>query len=406
MVMSHRILWDYMRQHADAQAMSIGLLIFTLFAGMAGIFYCISGAVNSYVNFNRLREGKITSKQILLKGFATGFLLIIISVLFRYFLQRTIDDVASVNPLGEVLFYNETGVLPYMILYGVYPAKFNVMTLFHMSTLSMIGYSVITVSVVLVVYHNRKGLENSQEFRKLLFIIGVVIFLLSGLTYRFLYTPVYRAILAEKYFTAFFLSPLIFGRFPVFPHLAYAFFGAYFGVAFAQKDANPKKILKSMLFFWTFLLSIGIVILAICIPLGIIDEWYFTWGKKLFQLGFYFFLFWLGMKFIDYQPENIKEKRMNWLKPLVALGRVTLTVFILEGALAVSLQRLIAPLWPNWNATVSNTMLFGLINLAVWGIIIMIWKRFNFVGSLEWSSAWLIKRLSGQKSTKLENIQK
>ena len=111
------------------------------------------------------------------------------------------------------------------------------------------------------------------------------------------------------------------------------------------------------------------------------------------------------MKFIDYQPEATREKRMKWLKPLVIIGGVTFTVFILEGVLAVSLQRLIAPVWVGWNASVGNAALFGLINLAVWAVIIIIWKQLKFAGSVEWTSAWLVKTLSGQKSSKMDKIQ-
>jgi hypothetical protein len=80
-------------------------------------------------------------------------------------------------------------------------------------------------------------------------------------------------------------------------------------------------------------------------------------------------------------------------------------VFILEGVVAVSLQRLIAPLWPAWNASVANAALFGLINLAVWMVIIAIWKRVEFAGSVEWLYAWLVRSLSGKRTSKIDAIQ-
>jgi surface polysaccharide O-acyltransferase-like enzyme len=406
MIIIHRIIWDYFRQNPDADIYAVGFMMLTLFTNMAGIFFCISGAVNSYVNINRLKEGKITSKQVLFKSFSTGFILIILSVLFRYFLLRTTDNVVSYIPGTETIqHWNETGVLPYMVLYGVYPVKFNVFVLFHMGTLSMIGYSIIAVSIALVLYHKIKGLEDSQGLRRLFFIIGIAIFLTSGLTYRFLYAPTLNAVNAGNIAAGIFLSPLFIGKFSVFPHLAYGFFGAFFGVAFATQGGQPKKVLRSMLWFWIILLSIGIGLLAITIPRGLTYTWYGAWGEKLFQLGFYFLLFWLGMRFIDYQPDEIREYRMKWLAPLVTVGRLTLTIFILEGLLSVSLQRLIAPVWPDWNASVTNATLFGFLNLAIWGVIIVIWKRFDFAGSVEWTSTWLVNKLSGQKSSKLDRIQ-
>jgi peptidoglycan/LPS O-acetylase OafA/YrhL len=404
-VIIHRVFFDFYAQHGDAQGLSVGFFIFTIFSSMAGIFFCISGAVNTYVNFNRLKEGKQTSKQFLLRSFITGITLTIIGLLFRYFLLRTVDNVVSVNALGEILSYNETGVLPYMILYGVYPTKFNILILFQTGTIQMIGYSILAVSIILVLYQKIKDLDDPAGLRRLFLVLGIAIFLASGLTYQFLWGPARQAAENDNFLGIIFLTPLVFGNFPIFPHLSFGFFGASFGVAFAQKDAEPKKILRSMLRFCIILFVLGTIILAVVIPLELFDTWYFAWGRKLVQLGFYFFLFWLGMKLIDYQSEGTRENRMKWLRPLVTIGRVTLTVFILEGVVAVGLQRLIAPIWPDWNASVANAALFGLINLAVWMVIITIWKQVNFVGSVEWTYAWVVRSLSGKKTSKMDAIQ-
>lgn len=405
MVIIHRVYFDFYMQHGDAQGLSVGFFIFALFSTMAGIFFCISGAVNTYVNYNRLKDGNLSNKDFLLRSFASGFLLVIINFFMVYFLLRSFDNVVSVNSAGEVLSYNETGVLPYLILYGVYPSKFNILILFQAGPLQMIGYSIIAVSIILVLYHKVRGLDNPQALRRFFLYLGIAIFLASGLTYQYLWGPARRAIADENLVAIFFLHPLVYGQFPIFPHLSYGFFGAYFGVAFAEKGADPNKVLRSLLWFWVVLLVMGVALLAICIPLDLFETWYFAWGRKFLQLAVYFFLFWLGMKFIDYQPGQIREERMMRLKPLTTVGRVTLTVFILEGTLAVILQRLIAPIWEGWNASVANAALFGLINLAVWGVIIVIWKQVNFAGSLEWTSARLLKALSGKKSTKVDQIQ-
>jgi peptidoglycan/LPS O-acetylase OafA/YrhL len=404
-VMFHRIFFDFYMQHGDAQGLSVGFFVFTFFSTMAGIFFCISGAVNTYVNFNRLKEGKQTSKQFLLRSIITGLTLTIIGLLFRYFLMRAYDNVVSVNAAGEVLTYNETGVLPYMILYGVYPAKFNILVLFQTGTIQMIGYSIVAVSLLLVLYQKLRGLDDPSPVRRAFLILGILIFLISGLTYQFLWGPARQAAVDENFLGILILTPLVFGTFPIFPHLSYGFFGAYFGIAFAQEDADPKKVLGEMLRFWIILFVLGVVLLTITTAMGLFDTWYFAWGRKLTQLGIYFFLFWLGMKFVDYQSEGIKERRMKSLNWLVTIGKVTLTVFILEGVIAVSLQRIIAPLWPAWNASVGNTALFGLINLAVWMVIIALWKRVEFVGSVEWLYAWVVRSLSGKKTSKMDALQ-
>jgi uncharacterized membrane protein len=392
-------------QNSDAQTLSVGFFAFTLLSSMAGIFFCISGAVNTYVNFDRLKQGRLSSTQFLQRSFTTGIILTIIGLLFRYFLLRSFDNVVSVNAMGEVLPYNETGVLPYMILYGVYPVKYNILLFFQMGTIQMIGYSIIAVSIGLVLYQKFKGLDDAQGLRRFFLALGIIIFLTSGITYQYLWGPASRAVANENLIAIFFLHPLVFGNFPIFPHLSFGFFGAVFGVAFAQKDADPEKILRSMAWFWAILLVLGVIVLAITISLELFTSWYFAWGRKFLQLGLYFFLFWLGMKFIDYQPAETRESRMKALNPLVQIGRVTLTVFIFEGVLAAILQSLIAPIWPGWNASVGNAALVGLINLAVWMVIITLWRRIDFIGSVEWTYAWIIEKLSGKRSSKVDAMQ-
>jgi len=404
-VLIHRVFFDFYSQHAEAQVLSVGFFAFTLFSTMAGIFFCISGAVNTYVNYDRLKEGKLTSRQFLLRSFVTAITLTVIGLLFRYFLLRSVDDVVSVNALGEVLSYNETGVLPYMILFGVYPSKFNILILFQIGTIQMIGYSILAVSIIMVLYQKLRGLDDPERLRRFFLVLGIAVFLTSGLTYQFLWGPALRAIADQNFLAIFFLHPLVYGKFPIFPHLAFGFFGAAFGAAFANKDAQPGKILKSLLRFWVILLGLGVILLVVTTILELFDTWYFAWGRKLTQLGVYFFLFWLGMKYIDYQPEETRDGRMKSLNWLVTIGRVTLTVFILEGVVAAILQRLISPLWPAWNASVANAAFFGLINLAVWMVIITIWKRVEFVGSVEWLYAWLVRSLSGKQSSKIDAIQ-
>ncbi len=411
-VLGHRIYWDYYRQNADAlNTITPALVIFTMVLTMAGIFFCISGAVNTYVNFSRLKEGKLTPKQVLVKSLITGFMLVLISVFFRFVLLRTTDDVVSIiQGTTMIQWWNETGIVPYSILYGVFPTKFNFIILFYMGTLSMIGYSIISVTIILVLYHKYKGLDNTQSLRRLFLILGIIIFLTSALTYQFLWGPVKSMCDSGNIVAAIFLAPLFYAKFSVFPYLAFGFFGAFFGVAFASKEYEPRKVLRQMLLFWTILLSLGIIVLGICIYIGttnlsIYGSWYYAWGQMFLQLGLYFLLFWLGLKFIDYQPEEKTQKRMKWFSWLDILGRITLTVFIYEGVLAVILQRLFAPIWPNWNATFGNITLFGLLNLAVWMIIVLVWKQVKFIGSVEWTTTWLIQKTSGQKSTKMAHIK-
>ena len=118
----HRIIWDFYYQNVGSLegSSSIGFFLLSLIMNMAGIFYSISGVVNGYMSFKRLKEGKITVKQFLIKSIVAGVSLILIGVFFRYFMLRGIDNVASIKlATGVIQSENRTGVFPYLILYEI-----------------------------------------------------------------------------------------------------------------------------------------------------------------------------------------------------------------------------------------------------------------------------------------------
>ncbi|MBN2155192.1 MAG: DUF418 domain-containing protein [Candidatus Lokiarchaeota archaeon] len=405
----HRIIWDYYCQNLTSLSNTgLGFTIFSILMGMAGIFYCISGVVNGYMSYSRIKEGKITPKQLFLKGLATGVSFILIGLFFRYFLLRSMDDVVSVRPrLGIYMTENHTGVIPYLILYGRYPTNFEVGLLFQVGTIQMIGYSIISVSIVLALYYKRNNSENIRKLRIIFMILGIIFFLIYAIINPLLSPIAQTAIDERNYLIMFFLSPITEGLFPLIPHLALGFFGAFFGVELARDDFEPKKFAKQMRIFYLVTAISGLIFMVILgITVGtdieILDAWYNRMARKLFQLGLYFALFLLLLEIFDFQPEEKRKKRMRFTNPVKEMGRMTLTIYMLEGVLAVSLQRLIAPFWPNWNATIGNATLVGLINLAVWIGIVLIWRQFKYKGTLEHLSVALIKTFSGQKSQKIE----
>ncbi|MHA1112357.1 MAG: DUF418 domain-containing protein [Promethearchaeota archaeon] len=404
----HRVIWDYYFQNeSPLEGSSIGFFLFSLIMSMAGIFYCISGVVNGYMSYKRVKEGKMTPKQLLLKGVAAGISFILIGLFFRYFMLRSTDDVVSyVIKTGVIRTDNQTGVLPYLILYGKYPTNFENSILFNVGTIQMIGYSVISVSIILAIYFKRNGVHNIRRLRILLFVLAIIIFLSYAIVQPLLGPIAKEAIENDMYFVSFFLSPFVEGIFPLIPHLAFGFFGAFFGLELARDDLQPKKLVKSMRIFWVITMVGGIAFLGILAAtvgtsIEMLEMWYYKMARKLFQLGIYFALFLLGLEIFDFQPEEKRKRRIKWTEPIADMGRLTMTIYMFEGIVAVSLQRLISPFWAGWNATIGSTALFGLINLAVWVLIVLVWKQFKFKGSIEHLSVVIVKAISGKESQKL-----
>jgi hypothetical protein len=47
---------------------------------------------------------------------------------------------------------------------------------------------------------------------------------------------------------------------------------------------------------------------------------------------------------------------------------------------------------------VIDATLFGTLNLIVWIILILIWRRTGYIGSLEWIMINLVEKLNGKRS--------
>jgi hypothetical protein len=114
-------------------------------------------------------------------------------------------------------------------------------------------------------------------------------------------------------------------------------------------------------------------------------------------------LFFLGLVLVDYQSNKIRQLAVRVTSPFMLFGKLALTVYMLEGLMAVMIQRLVRPIWLTWNATFLNIVLFGFLNVFVWYGILRIWRRYEFKGSLEWALVWMVGKLSGKKSSRFRN---
>ncbi|MHA2352758.1 MAG: hypothetical protein ACXABX_06525 [Candidatus Thorarchaeota archaeon] len=401
----HRILWDWFFQTFDGSTElppEIGILY--IFITMAGIFYVISGAVYSFMIHKRLSNGRITEKQVILGGWVTGLLLIIYSSIMRIFLIRFIDDTMPLVQLDPTLD-NGTGILSYLILHGrlpdplVLPGQF-----IGIETLAMIGFTIIFVSTFLGLLYRWKGLENPQFIYLLLAITGAMVLIVSPILRFTIGAVADLAFQNGDYLVAFFTYPLTNGMMPLFPHLSYGCFGAILGLAIARRESS-KKVLLSVITVAVILLIVGTMFSGDY--QGLPGQEPFDWlsnveliARKFVQLGFFFSLFFLGLLLVDYRSNKTRQTAVRITSPIMLFGKLALTVYMLEGLMAVTIQRVVSPLWLAWNATFLNIIVFGVLNVFVWYVILRIWKRYEFKGSLEWALAWLVKKLSGKKSSR------
>ena len=81
---------------------------------------------------------------------------------------------------------------------------------------------------------------------------------------------------------------------------------------------------------------------------------------------------------------------------------VALTVYFLEPLVAELLLKVLELIVGNldWTNQISWVLLFAFSCLVFWTFILYLWKKVNFIGSLEWLSVRLmyvtVKKLSGK----------
>ena len=374
---------------------------------MAGIFYMISGAVYSFMIHKRLSSGKISEKQVILGGWVTGLILIIYSSIMRIFLIRFIDDTMPLVQADPTLD-NGTGILPYLILHGRLPDPLLLPGQFiGIETLAMIGFTIIFISTVLGIFYKWKGLENPIFFYSMLAAIGALILLVSPILRVTIGYVADFAFQNGDFLLAFFIYPLTNGMMPLFPHLSYGCFGAMLGLAIARRE-SPRKILGILIISAAIFFVVGVLFSGDY--QGLPGQEPFDWmsnveliARKFVQLGFFFFLFFLGLALVDYRPKKHKKEGASLSSPFILFGKLALTVYMLEGLMAVIIQRLVSPIWLTWNATFLNIVLFGFLNVVVWYGILRFWKRYEFKGSLEWVLASLVRKLSGKTSSRFRD---
>lgn len=402
----HRILYDYLFSFYTGGGLPPEIAMMFLFITMAGIFYVISGAVNAYMIYKRLTTNRITPKNVISSGWITGVLMIGFSLFYRIFLLRTLDDSMPIVLLEDYLI-NRTGILPYLLLFWRLPDPLIPVAAFiGMETLSMIGVINIVISTFMVLLFKMKGFRNSKTVYGALALMGLAIFIISPFL-RFSFGEISQNEYSRgNLLLAFFTEPLMNGMMPIFPHLSYGCFGALVGIAIGREE-KPKKILTGIGLFSLVTFIFGILFFGEIMPYG---REPFTWeanvnliAQKSLQLGLFFFMIFLGLALIDFRSTTTKEKWAQLTTNVPEFWKLAFTIYMWEGVVAVALQRVIQKFWSEWNASFLNIVTFGLVNIITWAIILVLWERINYRGSMEWCLVWVVQKLSGKRSSRFRD---
>jgi hypothetical protein len=420
-IIFHRLLFDYIvtyrwSQNPDAYPSYFTpiLIVFFVFLSMAGIFFLISGIVNT-LSFHR-RSTKIPSideeetgqsmrkskpRTLVIGSFVAGIYFLIFGFLYEFlFAPSFFED------------YEWYGLLNRGITTGEFVLK-EFWRYLRTTALGMIGITLIISTLIMLLITRKEGYKKVKR-NTLILLSLAIIFLISPILLR---EPLYNQIIKftnldgitenNNYFLSIIIALLGRNQFPIFPYLAYGFLGAILGIWLFNGVSRKKiKITLGISSIVSFIIGGMTFVFAEDTSLtglpGYSQEEALSYALQRFlELGLFFLLILIFMSLIDFQPDEKKMKRVNKTRFLRRFGMMSLTIFTLEGPLAAIYGRIFTAIYPDWRNSIYIVLLFVLVIVLTWHIILVLWEKVNYAGSLEWILVWLIRRISGKKSDKL-----
>lgn len=364
----------------------------------AGLFGVISGAANAVTTLRRLdraaaADGPWRYPRSLLPGALQTFA--IVFALHWVWTLLVGNSVVGLPPDDPEL---RTSVVLGWMYYGQ-PVRIHPEIFVFASALWMIAINVLVVSVVLRVLYARKAPVDGDGLANKLLGLAAVVLVATPVLRALLFTPMMA--LVERggaaIAAAIPLALLINDPNPVFPFVAYGLCGAVLGVALVR-DAPRGPLYQQMGVMSAAMLLLGGVALGLSggVALSGREEiWgqsalYFT-GLSYLLLGVFALLMIGLLALFDPGPGRRGWRPAELLRVIQRFGRLSLTIFMVEGILAMALRVALDRLAPGWNDALGWALAFGVGNVLLWHALLVAWERAGYAGSLE----WLLARLRG-----------
>jgi hypothetical protein len=401
LVIIHRIhyTWDGMKTHESVKTYMSGpllpvLIFFIVLLSMAGVFYFMTGIVNTYTIHSGITKGKNKWHQSIFAGIAVGIWLIILNYIQRLFFMNgfLVGENGGIPqyPVGYVTgFIRDPGQV-----------RFYWTQITEPGTLSLIGLIVIIVSILVSLLLKFKNFLNLNRMHIILLLLAIAA-LFASIFVKLHLSPKYEAFLeSQRYLKAIICGHLC-RDFSLFPYLGYAIIGSAMGLSLAENE--DKKIFKRKSIFT----AIGLIIIGLLIFL-VFDKNKFggrgTLGAfaSLVELAIFVFLLLFLLKIFDNSTEEKQQRRRLKSKWIRRFGMLSLTVFMFEPVLAEILAKVIdffAGL--HWRSHFLLVFLFALFCLLVWHLLLKLWQKASYLGSLEWLTGWVLLKLVRKKSGKI-----
>ena len=362
----------------------------------AGLFGVVSGAANATATLRRLgreaeRGGPWRYPGALVTGAVQTFL-----ILFALHWVWTIgvgNSAVTRDPADPTL---RVTLVPGWIFYGHFP-RIHPESWVFASALWMIAANVLLVSLTLRWIYRSRPPDADDGLRTRLLVLAAAVLLATPLLRAALFPPMTELVAhgGAAIAAAVPLALLVNDPNPVFPFFAYGLLGAVVGAALARGEPRAPLYrtlrccgLALVVVGGAGLTASGGVVLA-----GREEIWgqsalYFT-SLAWLLLGVFAWLLVALLALLDPEPGSGRRPwRPGGLPALLRFGRLSLTVFMLEGIAAMLLRIALDALRPGWNDSLGAALAFAAGNLVVWHALLVAWERADYRGSLEW---WLAR---------------
>lgn len=367
----------------------------------AGLFGVVSGAANATTALKRLSqqpgvpEERWSYPSSLVRGALQTFL--IVFLLHWIWTLGVGNSAVTKDPNDPTL---RVTLLVGFMYYGFFP-RIHPENYVFASALWMIASNVLLVSLTFRWFYRRRPPHPDDGLTRFLLSVAIVVLAATPLLRALLFGPMMSMVERGGAWIAAAvpLALLVNDPNPVFPFFAYGLFGAIVGAALARGE--PRRSLYLLMgVSGLVLLAVGGISLAVQggVVLAEREE---IWGQSpmyfaslaYLLLGLFAWMLIGLLAAFDPGPESKRAPwRPRWLRPILRFGRLSLTVFMLEGILAMALRLVLDAIVPGWNVSLSAVLVFALANVALWHFILVAWEKVGYRGSLEWWLARLARR--------------
>ena len=374
------------------------LIAFGFLLLWAGLFGVVSGAANAATTVRRLqREAAAAPRPWRYPPGLLGGALQTFAIVFALHWVWTLGVGNSPvtadpnDPAGRMT------IVPGWMFYGFPPAPHPESYVFA-SALWMIAANVLVVSLALRWHYRASPPHAGDRLRRHLVLLAIAILVATPLLRALLYPPMAALVEAGGFgiVLAVPLALLVNDPNPVFPFAAYGLVGAVIGASMARGESRS-GLYRALGAGGFVLLAAGVAGLAAAGGFVIADR-EAIWGQSPLYFSALAYLLlglfcWLTSGLLAVFDPPIEAARIpwrpRWLRPLVRFGRLSLTVFLLEGIVAMGLRLGLDAAAPNWNQSVASVLAFAAGNLLFWHLALSCWERIDYRGSLEWALARL-----------------